>query len=234
MRDQYVGDISDVLKFAFLRSLTNKTNKTLGIAWYYMPKNDGGMDGRHIEWQGDDAWKQLDNELHIGLIGLPERSVAALEKASIWPNGTLFYRDPIPQGTGRADWVDRMRTTLDRADVVFLDPDNGLGITRKHAMLSEIKDLQRPNRSVVFISFPGRRPHELLVQELHEKLKKNAGASNVMTLRTNISLLHGAGSYVPRSRWFTVVNPDEELKNSACEFVASLNKIQRVKACLDT
>lgn len=127
-----------------------------------------------------------------------------------------------------------MLTALDRADIVFLDPDNGLGITRKHAMLSEIEELKRPNRSIVFITFPGRKPHKLLVQELHQKFSQNADASNVMTLRTNVSLRHGSGSYVPRSRWFTVVNPDEELKRRAQEFVASLNKIQRVKACLDT
>ncbi|OZB38331.1 MAG: hypothetical protein B7X48_13545 [Acidiphilium sp. 34-60-192] len=234
MRDQYVGDISDVLKFAFLRALTNQNNKTLGVAWYYMQENDGGMDGCHIEWQGEDAWKRLDHELYIGLVGLPKRSVAELEKAAIWPNGTLFYRDPIPHSTGRADWVKGMHTALDRADIVFLDPDNGLGTTRKHAMLSEIEELKRPNRSIVFITFPGRKPHKLLVQELHQKFSQNADAGNVMTLRTNVSLRHGSGSYVPRSRWFTVVNPDEELKRRAQEFVVSLNKIQRVKACLDT
>jgi len=233
MRDQYVGDISDVLKFAFLRALTNQNNKVLGVAWYYMRENDGGMDGRHIEWQGDDAWKRLDSELYTGLVGLPERSVAALEKATIWPNGTLFYRNEIPQSTGRADWVKGMCTALERADVVFLDPDNGLGSTRKHAMLCEIEALKKPNRSIVFITFPGRRPHELLVQELHRKFGQNADLNKVMTVRTNVSLRHGSGSYVPRSRWFTVVNPDEELKNRAHEFVANLNKIQRVRACFD-
>src|SRR4029079_15617641 len=41
MRDQYAGDISDVLKFAFLRALTGADRK-LGIAWYYVPGHDGG------------------------------------------------------------------------------------------------------------------------------------------------------------------------------------------------
>jgi hypothetical protein len=40
MRDQYAGDISDVLKFAFLRALAGK-DRTLGIAWYYAPGDDG-------------------------------------------------------------------------------------------------------------------------------------------------------------------------------------------------
>jgi hypothetical protein len=32
MRDQYAGDVSDVIKFAFLRALTG-VDRTLGIAW---------------------------------------------------------------------------------------------------------------------------------------------------------------------------------------------------------
>ncbi len=41
MRDQYAGDISDVLKFAFLRALSG-VDRALGIAWYYVPGHDGG------------------------------------------------------------------------------------------------------------------------------------------------------------------------------------------------
>jgi hypothetical protein len=54
MRDQYAGDISDVLKFAFLRTLAGQ-DKTLGVAWYYVPVDDGGPDGQHLEWQGEAA-----------------------------------------------------------------------------------------------------------------------------------------------------------------------------------
>src|SRR6478735_2674103 len=77
MRDQYAGDVSDVLKFAFLRALAG-TDRKLGIAWYYAPGDDGGPDGRHLEWRNEPAWRLLDNELHAGLATLPERSIAAL------------------------------------------------------------------------------------------------------------------------------------------------------------
>jgi hypothetical protein len=45
MRDQYAGDISDVLKFAFLGTLAG-TDRRLGIAWYYLSGDDGRPDGR--------------------------------------------------------------------------------------------------------------------------------------------------------------------------------------------
>ena len=54
MRDQYAGDVSDVLKFAFLRALAG-ADRTLGIAWYYAPGDDGRADGRHLEWRDEPA-----------------------------------------------------------------------------------------------------------------------------------------------------------------------------------
>jgi hypothetical protein len=70
MRDQYAGDVSDVLKFAFLRALAG-ADPTLGIAWYYAPGGDRRPDGRHLEWRDEAAWRQLDDVLHAGLTTLP-------------------------------------------------------------------------------------------------------------------------------------------------------------------
>ena len=75
MRDQYAGDISDLLKFCFLRALID-TDRTLGMAWYYVPGDDGRQDGRHLEWREDAAWQVLDADLHDNLSGLPERSAS--------------------------------------------------------------------------------------------------------------------------------------------------------------
>ena len=48
MRDQYAGDVSDYLKFSFLKTIVGQTRQ-LGIAWYYCDRNDGRADGRHRE-----------------------------------------------------------------------------------------------------------------------------------------------------------------------------------------
>jgi hypothetical protein len=82
VRDQYAGDISDVLKFAFLRALADR-DRTLGVARYYAPGDDGRVDGRHLEWRDEPAWRQLDAQVHAGLSTLSERSIAALERATI-------------------------------------------------------------------------------------------------------------------------------------------------------
>jgi hypothetical protein len=166
MRDQYAGDVSDFLKFAFLRAVAG-ANRTLGIAWYYAPGDDGRPDGRHLEWRDEPAWRQLDEELHAGLTTLPSRSIEALERAVIWPKGVLFHREPVPPRAERSAWGTRKRSALDGADIVFLDPNNGLGReTQKHATFAEIRLLRKPERAIAFITFPGRMKHDALLRQL--------------------------------------------------------------------
>lgn len=237
MRDQYAGDVSDVLKFAFLRALAGK-DRTLGIAWYYVPGDDRRSDGRHLEWRGEKAWRALDKELHTGLATLPEGSIAALERAMIWPKGTRFHREPMPPRAGRSAWGAHKRSALDGADIVFLDPDNGIGgETEKHATFSEIRLLRKPGRAIVFITFPGRSiKHDALLQQLHERLAVETDADNIVTLRTNVSVPRavGSSSYVQRQRWFTIVDPDAELIARAQDFAVALTSIPRVRAGLGT
>ncbi len=236
MRDQYAGDVSDVLKFAFLRALAG-ADRTLGVAWYYAPGDDGRADGRHLEWRDEPAWRLLDAQLYAGLSALPERSIAALERAMIWPDGALFHRDPMPPRVERGSWGARKRTALHGADIVFLDPDNGIGAeSEKNATFSEIRLLRKPGRAIVFITFPGRTmPHDALLRRLHERLAVEADTENGFTLRTNVSVPRAAGasSYVQRQRWFTVVDPDAELTARARSFAEALAAVPRVRAHLD-
>ena len=231
MRDQYTADLSDVLKFAFLRALSG-ANRTLGVAWYYAPGHDGRADGRHLEWHSEAAWRLLDAPLCDGLTTLPERSVAALERANIWPAGVRFHREPVPICRDRDAWATRKRSAFDGADLVFLDPDNGVGEDgEKHATCSEIRLLRQPGRAVAFITFPKRVQHDIQMQQLHARLAAETDAKTIMTLRTNVSV-RVAGAYVPRARWFTIVDPDAEVTARAHAFASALEAMPRVRARL--
>jgi hypothetical protein len=236
MRDQYAGDVSDVLKFAFLRALAG-TDRTLGVAWYYAPGDDGRADGQHLEWRQEPAWQRLDPQLHAGLSMLAERSIIALEKAAIWPAGTVFHSEPMPSLSMRSAWSVQKREALAAADIIFVDPDNGLGAeTDKHATLSEIQLLRKPGRAIIFITFPGRNmPHDAIVQLLHTQLRTEVGAEAVVTLRTNVAVPRAKGSrfYVQRQRWLTVVDPDAQLIARTRVFADALISIPRVRARLD-
>jgi hypothetical protein len=221
MRDQYAGDVSDAIKFALLRALAGADRK-LGVAWYYVPGHDGSSDGKHLDWRTEPAWNRLDPGLHAELSRLPERSVVALEHLAIWPRGTVFHREPMPPAHLRGSWCASKRAALQGADLIFLDPDKGVGkASESHATFDEVRSLKAPGRAVVFIVFPGRIPHDLLVQQLHDRLRAEAGATRCLTVRTSISVPSAAG-YVPSLRWFTVVDPDAALITRAYSFADAL------------
>jgi hypothetical protein len=236
MRDQYAGDVSDVIKFGLLRALAGD-DKRLGIAWYYVPGHDGKPNGRHIEWRQELAWSKLDQELYQGLATLPQRSVAALEKAPIWPPNTIFYRDPVPKADGRLDWGLQKRNVLTGCDLIFLDPDNGAGGNgHQHASFPEIRALRMPECAIVFITFPGRSAtHDVLVRRLHERLKYEADVKKITTLRTSISVPSTVrpNIFVPRQRWFTIIDGDDELRLRTTKFAAALQQIPRVNCRVD-
>jgi hypothetical protein len=236
VRDQYVGDVSDMVKLSFLRALA-RDDRTLGVAWYYVSGHDGRSDGKHTEWCGEVAWRQLDPQLYIELLALNERKVVVLQNAPIWPKKTLFHIEQVPEWRLRDVWSQNKRNTLDEANLVFLDPDNGVGKrSLKHATFAELKHLRKPGRAIVFITFPGRNfPHDELVQKLHERLCREAGVRDMITLRTNVSVpsLNRPGCVVPRQRWLTIADPDQGLIDRARKYEELLSSIPRVSTRLD-
>jgi hypothetical protein len=174
--------------------------------------------------------------IHAHLRNLTERSIAGLERLDIWPPETTFYREPVPGRGERGKWANGKRKALASADIIFLDPDNGLGDeTPKHTTFDELRMLRRPGRAIVVITFPGRsKPHVDLLSDLHTRLRAEVGSQSLATLRTNVSVPAKAGrSYVQRQRWFTVIDPDLVLLERLQEFARNLAKIPRLKATLD-
>jgi hypothetical protein len=226
MRDQYVGDISDLLKLAFLRKLA-KDDGMLGVGWCYNPTHDGSRDGRHREYLDERRWASLDATVWSVLKQLPEQSVAALERLTIWPANTIFHRTPMPTYRNRQAWTDEMKGILRDADIIFLDPDNGLGrATERHVTPAEVAAIRCPGRAVVLIKFPGRQEHARQIQQYHNLLRGSAGASSIATVCTCVWIKQ------PRCRWFTIIDGDQTLIGRAKHFAKLLNGIERCSADL--
>jgi hypothetical protein len=223
MRDQYATDISDYLKFAFLRAVCQQ-DRHLGIAWYYLPGHDGRSDGHHKEYNNEPAWRILDEQLYDQLKALTDPSVAALERLMIWPARTVFHRDPVAPRT-RAAWVKGMVGAMADADIVFLDPDNGLGRgASKHVRIDDLIELRRENRALSIIKFPGRhKSHQDQISDLHRKLEK-AGLHKPLTVNTCVR----TARVPPRHRFFTIVGGDDTIRARAEDFVLGLNGLGRV------
>jgi hypothetical protein len=226
MRDQYAADVSDLLKFAFLRVLAAE-DRTIGVAWYYNPAYDRRPDGCHREYCDESKWKSLDLAVWNALKELPERSVEALENLPIWPAQTYFHRVPVPPRGSRHSWVLDMKRTLQGCGIAFLDPDNGVGgVSKRHATVEEIKAMRQLGRAVVVIKFPARTKYDIQLREFHEMLRDRTGAVSIVTLRTRVSLRY------PSVRWFTIVDADDVLVERAKQFAHKLSGINRCVAAV--
>ena len=150
MQNRYVGDVGDFGKFGLLRLLCGPDEHPplrLGVAWYLYPDEDHNEDGKHVTYLNgrDGSFRICDTELYDGFRSLlldemgimisSRRSVQTLEISGLLPLTTLFHNQPLayPKELStlgrlslRREWFASLLTETAAADLVFMDPDNGI------------------------------------------------------------------------------------------------------------
>ena len=201
MQNRYVGDIGDYLKLGILRALSPGYH--LGVAWWLFPDETHNEDGRHISYLSrPDQWRHFDPDLFDALrriVSSGQRNVHALEMAGVLPAAT-FASEFIPTGApvalrvqARSDWLDSVKRNLDAADLLFIDPDNGLEPTGyrpsavksgKSITLRELRSLVRPERPLIVYHHQSRRSggHHVEMQYWADRLRAS-GFATVDALR---------------------------------------------------
>lgn len=198
MRDNYVADIGDFGKYILLDELIGQSNRIakLGINWYYTdhmesPNGDGG----HIAYldasiTDNSRYRSCSPELYDKLamiIREGKRTVAEIESGNVLPRGTIFYSAPIPySGNDPSDrirlrriWFQQSLNILEDADILFLDPDNGISLDdsikgkplgMKYVFLDEIKKYYGCGKSLIVYNHRDRRPrHEYEMKILNNR-----------------------------------------------------------------
>src|SRR3954454_1771260 len=97
MKDQYVGDINDYLKYSVLRAVQSAHRSPLLVCWM-LTRGDARTDGRKTSYLADpDRYRRTDPQLFDQLshiVGSGDRSTAAVESLGILP-GASFFRDRL-------------------------------------------------------------------------------------------------------------------------------------------
>ena len=156
MKDQYVGDVGDFCKYGLLYALFGRSNLTLGVNWYYTP-DDNGKDGKLTTPPNlRICLPELDDKLTE--LKKASRALASIEYSEVLPKTSIFYRDLVGENASlREQWHRSALGHLKTADVVFLDPDNGIATekmeqrsrTNKSAYRDEIVDYYLSGKSVI-------------------------------------------------------------------------------------
>jgi hypothetical protein len=145
----------------------------------------------------DRSWRihlrRCDADLHdrlAGLVGRNDRSVAAIEKDLVLPEGTVFYAKPLSvQGLPRSkrtevrrDWRGEALSRTAKADIVFLDPDNGFAgksikqqtaRSNKYVFLCEVQAFLERGQSLVVYHHQTRRRGGLELEIAHWRSELN-------------------------------------------------------------
>jgi hypothetical protein len=190
MQNRYVGDIGDYCKLGILRALTPGFD--LGVAWWLFPDETHNGDGRHTTYLSHPhQWRHFDPDLFDSLhriVSSGQRNVCALEATGMLP-GATFASEFVPTGgpvvsrvRARSDWLNAVSRKLDAADLLLLDPDNGLepagyrpsgAKSGKSIMLRELRSFARPGRCLIVYHHQSRRlgGHRAEMRYLADRLR---------------------------------------------------------------
>ena len=214
MQDRYTGDIGDFGKYGLLRALTAPETDDppgLGVVWCLTPDETSKQDGKqtgylHLSEREESRFASCDEELYLALRGLVDsgnRSVSAVQKSSILPDGTVYHDAALdlrktaraPGETlrqartrDRAEWQETALKRTEGCQIVFLDPDNGLETPSagphtvrgaKYVYYNELDPYLKRGQSLVIYHHlnRGRRSIEQIYRkqrEIYEKLGSRA------------------------------------------------------------
>lgn len=173
MKSQYVGDIGDYGKYSLLRAFSNASVK-IGVNWY-LTEDDGSNDGRFTEYLNKkEKFRGYDPEVFDTLKKIAtkkDKSVQDIEHGGIIPNAVFYSKvlslkgKPSDRKEKRNLWFANSITALRSADLIFMDPDNGLLVdtninklgAEKYILPKEVKEYFMAGHNVVYYCHKGRR-----------------------------------------------------------------------------
>ena len=198
MQDRYAGDIGDYGKIALLKAL-QRQGLSIGVNWYKTEalavekKADGSFKQEDGKYLIPEQLRQCDFKLANKLTGIAmsgRRSIKAIEDAALI-SGAIYYSDLITVGQ-RNGWHQQALEILKKADIVFLDPDNGMLVKSvgkqsarsvKYAFYEEVRDYIKQGQSVLVYNHRSRKKEAQYFHDISEKLEEYTAVSEADILK---------------------------------------------------
>jgi hypothetical protein len=188
MQERYLGDSHDFIKYALIRHISNFTGLKVGLNWYLTtPENvdkADNSDGEKRHHMRGGEWSLIDNELIKLLEAYQEpkdRQLSRFMKSDILPSDTEYFTDELLQDN-RDEWYRRSMLNLQKSDVLFLDPDNGLEVKSmtkktkpKYALYEEVRKYVDAGKSVICIQFARQCDPIKRAKEIASKIEFETG-----------------------------------------------------------
>jgi hypothetical protein len=178
MQQRRFGSIGDLVKLAFLHHL--QEGRHLAVCWYLTGQGaNRPLPQKHFAYlKRPSEFRNLAPEIFDTLKSVVESStlglsyITALEESGLL-SGAVFHHEQVPTRAAlRKSWTTGLVDSVSKANLIFLDPDNGIQgrrLTPKHVALAEIVALRRENRALVTIQHQSGQ--KLEVKSIAERMK---------------------------------------------------------------
>jgi hypothetical protein len=185
MQKRRFGSIGDLVKLAFLRHL--QEGRHLAVCWYLTGQGaNRPLPEKHFAYlKRPDEFRYLAPEIFDTLKSVVEGAtlgsgyITAMEASGLL-NGAVFHHEQVPRRAAlRKNWMASLVDSVSEADLIFLDPDNGIQgrrLTPRHVALAEIVALRRQDRALVTVQHQSGQKLEV---------RSIAGRAEVDWLRTS-------------------------------------------------
>ena len=175
MKNQYIGDVGDYGKYSMLRAFSDADVK-IGVNWY-LTENDKSNDGKIRGYLNDENMRRKCPEIFDALKYItvdPDKSVSDIKKSGI-VGDTVFFDDlmkmegtPLERKHQRNKWFLKSMNTLASAELIFMDPDNGLLESNdgsklgaeKYVLPDEVEKYYNAGHNVIYYCHKGRRKYD--------------------------------------------------------------------------
>lgn len=182
MKNQYVGDINDYVKYIVLQRLSS-VGLRIGICWMLTGDNNR-TDGKRISYLQRQTYREYNPMIYDALkniVSSGHRSVSEIQAANIVSRAT-YYND--------FDSIESNATI----DMVFLDPDNGFEVksvakgkvgSERYVFWEDVASIYNNGYSLmVYQHFP-RVNRINYINSLSFKVFYNVGSKAVFHIHTN-------------------------------------------------
>ncbi|HEV2522076.1 MAG TPA: hypothetical protein VGT24_06810 [Candidatus Acidoferrales bacterium] len=169
MQHKYVADIGDYGKYALLNALCASDIRCL-VIWYLTAEDAKNTDGKFRGYLLDDEFRETAPQIFDALkemsLSIDGRNVGAVKANRVLPPNTDYYDIELSyrnvslgdRKRFRDQWFAAAVEKSKKAELVFLDPDNGLEVKSrgpfskmgtKYATVEEVKTILADEKSVV-------------------------------------------------------------------------------------
>jgi hypothetical protein len=195
LKDQYVGDVNDYLKYALLRALA-PDGSNIAVAWMLTP-SDQRSDGQRLRYltQPHD-FRSLDPPLFDALNNLVaghQRTVRAIEESAILGRAAYVSAVLDDHASARHRYFEQVWDASDGRSLLFFDPDNGLEVSSvrkgrrgssKYLFWDELATAYGRQHSLILYQHFPRRPRAPFMRQLADRIHDETGCTDVLALTT--------------------------------------------------